>query len=135
MLEANQAGASVVRVHADETSCAEFTAAARAALDTTLPATAATGACVIVNYDMDKLATTTGSSVYRAGLPPAERVDSGLGHMSVLAAWHAETGRFLLLDTWPGTPSGWVSPEDMFNAMDTFDVTSKRKRGYVVLWR
>ena len=31
------------------------------------------------------LAEVTGSASYLAGLPPAERVESGLGHMSVLA--------------------------------------------------
>eukprot|EP01052_Picozoa_sp_SAG31_P032147 SAG31_NODE_3492_length_4201_cov_3.139444_4_plen_313_part_00 len=137
-------GGEVVCVHADDTSRDQFASDVRKALDTPHCMIVdgdsdgreriVNGACVLINYDMATLATTTGSREYTAGLPPAERVASGLGHLSVLAAWHKGSGRFLLLDTWPGTPSGWVSVEDMFNAMDTFDVTSRRKRGYVVLW-
>ena len=87
------------------------------ALDKGLATPSAAASVVVINYDMDTLAKVTGSEAYLVGLPNPEHVDSGLGHMSVLSAYHAETDRFLLLDTWPGTPSGWATTADLYAAV------------------
>ena len=91
---------------------------------------------MVINYDMATLANVTGSVPYLQGLPNVEAetaVASGLGHMSIISAYHKETDRFLLLDTWPGTPSGWATAADLFVSCDTTDITSGKKRGLVVL--
>ena len=54
---------------------------------------------------------------------------------SVDVADNAEQDRFLLLDTWPGTPSGWATTADLHRACDTLDTTSGKRRGLVVLSR
>eukprot|EP01043_Picozoa_sp_COSAG02_P015478 COSAG02_NODE_661_length_18757_cov_4.427699_17_plen_203_part_00 len=74
-------------------------------------------AAVVINYDMDVLARVTGSKAYLVGLPNPDHVDSGLGHMSVISAYQADSDRFLLLDTWPGTPSGWATAADLYAAV------------------
>ena len=55
------------------------------------------------------------------------------GHFSPLAAYHAPTDRFLLLDTWVGTTDVWVKTEDLYNAMKTFDADANKYRGYIIL--
>ncbi|XP_072045096.1 uncharacterized protein [Amphiura filiformis] len=55
------------------------------------------------------------------------------GHFSPLAAYHAPTDRFLLLDTWMNTVDVWVKTEDMFAAMKTIDSDTNKYRGFIIL--
>jgi hypothetical protein len=71
--------------------------------------------CMLVNYHM-----------YTLGQ------DYHCGHISPIAAYHAESDSLLLLDVWPSSPEFWVSVEDLWKAMDTIDNDSGRKRGYVI---
>lgn len=87
------------------------------ALDMGLAKSQAAAATVVINYDMGVLARVTGSEAYLVGLPNPDHVDSGLGHMSIISAYHADSDRFLLLDTWPGTPSGWAKASDLYTAV------------------
>jgi hypothetical protein len=57
------------------------------------------------------------------------------GHISPLAAYDAETDRFLILDVSRYKyPPVWVSAADLFKAMDTVDKDNQNKtRGYVLI--
>lgn len=58
--------------------------------------------------------------------------ESGGGHFSPIGAYHAETRRFLFLDTARYKfPFVWVESETLFNAMKTID--RDLSRGYLVL--
>eukprot|EP01043_Picozoa_sp_COSAG02_P046181 COSAG02_NODE_4297_length_5538_cov_3.544402_3_plen_131_part_00 len=116
-MERNAAG-HVTRCFADEIgSIDRFRQIICAALDMGLASSEAAAATVVINYDMGVLARVTGSEAYLVGLPNPDHVDSGLGHMSVISAYHADSDRFLLLDTWPGTPSGWATAADLYAAV------------------
>lgn len=70
---------------------------------------------IVVNYHM----STLGQHV-------------GLGHHSPLAAYHKETDRFLILDTWPATKECWATADNLFNAMNIVDDSTGQTRGYVL---
>jgi hypothetical protein len=56
------------------------------------------------------------------------------GHISPLAAYSAETDRFLVLDVAAHRyPPVWVSAADLWNAVNTIDSTSRQTRGFVVV--
>jgi hypothetical protein len=59
------------------------------------------------------------------------------GHISPLAAYDAETDRFLILDVSRYKyPPVWVTAPDLFNAMNTIDSDNEnRTRGYVLVKR
>ncbi len=54
------------------------------------------------------------------------------GHFSPLGAYHCDTDRFLILDTWYTTEEPWAKTEDLFNAMNTIDKESGSTRGFCV---
>ena len=93
---------------ASDTTVDEFRAKAKQSLEN---ANSSRG--IIINYHMGTLGQ---GAVY--------------GHHSVLAAYHAPTDRFLLLDTWPDTQSCWAQTDDLFRAMDTVDSASGKTRGF-----
>ena len=51
------------------------------------------------------------------------------GHFSPLAAYHAESDRFLVMDVWWYTPPAWVETKKLFRAMSTRDDGSHMPRG------
>jgi hypothetical protein len=57
------------------------------------------------------------------------------GHISPLAAYDAETDRFLILDVARYKyPPVWVTASDLFDAMNTSDEDNENKtRGYVLI--
>jgi len=55
------------------------------------------------------------------------------GHISPLAGYCAESDRVLLMDVWWETRPCWVKTQDMWQAMDTLDKSSSKKRGFVVV--
>ena len=117
ILERNAAGRATKLFSNDIGSVDRFRQIICKALDKGLVDRETTAAAVVINYNMEVLARVTGSEAYLVGLPDATHVNSGLGHMSVISAYHADTDRFLLLDTWPGTPSGWASAADLYTAV------------------
>lgn len=60
----------------------------------------------------------------------------GGGHISPIAAYDAESDRFLFLDVarYKYEPS-WITAETLYAAMNTIDTTSHKTRGYVVVRR
>jgi hypothetical protein len=117
ILERNAAG-HVAKCFCDEIGSVDrFREIICEALDQGLANSESAAATVVINYDMGVLARVTGSEAYLVGLPNPDHVDSGLGHMSVISAYHADSDRFLLLDTWPGTPSGWATAADLYAAV------------------
>ena len=56
-----------------------------------------------------------------------------LGHISVAAAYHADTDSILVLDTYMITHSAWYSIDDMARAMNTFDSDADNYRGFVIV--
>ncbi|MFW6342968.1 MAG: phytochelatin synthase family protein [Halothiobacillaceae bacterium] len=102
-------GVKVAVRHAGEAPLEQFRREARAAL-------AGDGSIVTVNFA-------------RAGLGM-----EGPGHHSPLAAYDAESDRFLMMDVaryeWP--PS-WVRAEDLYNAMNTRDDDAGKTRGWLVV--
>jgi len=60
----------------------------------------------------------------------------GGGHFSPLAAYHAETDQFLVMDVARYKyPPFWVPAADLFGAMSTLDKTAQANRGYLVVER
>ena len=57
------------------------------------------------------------------------------GHISPLAAYDAQTDRFLILDVARYKyPPVWVTASDLFEAMNTRDADNENKtRGYVLI--
>ena len=57
------------------------------------------------------------------------------GHISPLAAYDADTDRFLILDVSRYKyPPVWVATEDLFTAMNTTDPDNEHKtRGFVLI--
>lgn len=102
-------GADADVVHAADTTLAAFRLRASQNLGRA-------GDYVLVNYQ-------------RAALGQREG-----GHISPLAAYHAATDRFLVLDVAAYRyPPVWVPAVDLWNAMNTVDSVSKRTRGFVVV--
>jgi hypothetical protein len=57
-----------------------------------------------------------------------------MGHISPLAAYHAETDRFLILDVAAYKyPPVWVSAKELWNAMSAPVGSSPRTRGFIVV--
>lgn len=79
-------------------------------------AAAANGALVALNYHM-----TT------AGQPPFG------GHHSPVAAYHAESRRFLVLDCWPQTEPAWLEADALVAAAALHDPESSQPRGLLLL--
>ena len=69
---------------------------------------------VLVNYHM----STAGQRPFR-------------GHVSPLGAYHAPSGRFLVLDVWPETRPAWLSGDCLWAAMAATDADSGRSRGWL----
>lgn len=100
-------GLAVEVRYASEVSLETFRREARANL-------AGEGDFLIVNY----LRTAAGQK--------------GGGHISPVAAYHADSDRFLVLDTAVYKyPPFWISAEQLYEAMATTDSASGRSRGYV----
>lgn len=56
------------------------------------------------------------------------------GHISPIAAYHAETDRFLILDVARYKyPPVWVRADELWRSMNTLDSTSGRTRGFVLV--
>ncbi len=55
------------------------------------------------------------------------------GHFSPLAAYHAKTDRYLLLDCWPETQPSWLAATRLWASMAATDADSGLSRGWVVL--
>lgn len=53
------------------------------------------------------------------------------GHFSPLAAFHAPSGRFLVLDVWPDTGPCWIHGAFLWAAMASTDPDSGRSRGWI----
>jgi hypothetical protein len=98
--------------HASETSLEEFRTLARNNLG-------APNRHVIVNYLRKSIGQEKG------------------GHISPLAAYDADTDRFLLLDVARYKyPPVWISAVELFNAMNTTDSDNQdRTRGFVLISR
>jgi Phytochelatin synthase len=96
--------------HASDSSVDMFRSEARAALATP-------GQFVIINYLRKAISQEKG------------------GHISPLAAFDAETDRFLILDVARYKyPPVWVKTTDLFGAMNTTDSDNNNKtRGYIVI--
>ncbi len=58
--------------------------------------------------------------------------DDVKGHFSPLGAYHRQTDRFLILDTWYTTEEPWASTDNLFNAMNTIDQETNSTRGFCV---
>jgi hypothetical protein len=101
--------AEVEVVHASDSSLEAFRLKARENLSRA-------GDYMLVNYQRSVLGQGNG------------------GHISPLAAYSAETDRFLILDVAAYRyPPVWVSTADLWNAINTVDRTSGRTRGFVVI--
>jgi Phytochelatin synthase len=58
------------------------------------------------------------------------------GHISPIAAYHAETDRFLILDVARYKyPPVWVKADDLWRSMNMLDTTSGKTRGFVLVSR
>ena len=79
---------------------------------------AAPGCGVLVNYHM----STAGQRPFG-------------GHVSPIAAYHAPSDRFLVLDTWPQTGPTWLSAAALWAAMAATDDESGLPRGWLVVAR
>lgn len=102
-------GAEVSVVYASDTDIDSFRSIAQRNLMTN-------GDFVLVNYQ-------------RAELDQVE-----MGHISPLAAYHAETDRFLILDVAAYKyPPVWVSTEELWDAMNAPLGSSPRTRGFIVV--
>jgi len=102
-------GAEAEIVFAQDTNLDTFRAMARANLRHP-------GDYVLVNYE-------------RAALGQREG-----GHISPLAAYHATSDRFLILDVAPYRyPPVWVPALELWSAMSTLDATSGKTRGFVMV--
>jgi hypothetical protein len=56
------------------------------------------------------------------------------GHISPLAAYHAESDRFLILDVARYKyPPVWVKTEDLWRSLNTLDPVSQESRGFVLV--
>lgn len=101
---------TVALTHAADSSVDRFRTEARAALATP-------GQFVIINYLRKAIGQERG------------------GHISPLAAFDAETDRFLILDVARYKyPPVWVKTADLFGAMNTTDSDNDNKtRGYIVI--
>ena len=62
---------------------------------------------------------------------PALDIDAGCGHFSVVVAYHQESDRILVLDTY--FESAWYSIQQMASAMNTIDPDSNQYRGFVIV--
>lgn len=103
-------GCGVTVVHASDSSVEKFRQHSTEALSH-----ADSRSAVIVNYHMSTLGQTP-----------------FFGHHSPLAAYHADTDRFLLLDVWPDTSECWATAGSLFAAMNTVDDASGKTRGYCI---
>ncbi|MDP3937620.1 MAG: phytochelatin synthase family protein [Deltaproteobacteria bacterium] len=102
-------GLDVTVYYASETGILSFRSVARENLTTS-------GDYLLVNYQ-------------RAELGQGET-----GHISPVAAYHAATDRFLILDAAAYKyPPVWVGAEALWRAMNTIDPSSSRSRGFVVV--
>lgn len=105
-------GKDVKTFHAADSFAAEFRNLAVKTLANT-----ENGAGIIVNYHMGEL-----GQGHQFG-----------GHHSPLGAYHKESDRFLIFDTWPDTEECWAKTEDLFKAMSGIDTASGITRGYLVV--
>lgn len=54
------------------------------------------------------------------------------GHFSPLAAYHAGSNRWLVLDVWPDTPASWIGGDRLWASLIGTDAESGLSRGWVV---
>jgi hypothetical protein len=102
-------GVNAQVIHADETTLEEFRTTARENLSRARD-------YVLVNYQRATLGQREG------------------GHISPLAAYSAATDQFLVLDVAAYRyPPVWVRAADLWNAMNTLDSASGRRRGVVLV--
>ena len=73
---------------------------------------------VLLNYHM----TTAGQAPFG-------------GHFSPLAAYHARSRRFLVLDVWPDTEPSWLDADALVAAMRAVDSESGLSRGWLQVSR
>lgn len=105
-------GAKAERTFASDSDVDKFRAAARAAI-------ADPDAVLIVNFSR--------ATFGQAG------IDGG-GHISPVAAYNAESDRFLVLDVARYKyPPSWATAETLYAAMNTIDTSSGKTRGFVVV--
>jgi len=72
---------------------------------------------LIVNFDMHEVG-------YK-GFP---------GHFSPLAAYNNDEDMFLVMDTWPDTPSAWIKTDILYKAMCSVDIDSNAPRGLLKVY-
>ena len=102
-------GLSVTAVHASQTNMASFLTTARRVL-------MESSDFLIVNYNRQTLH------------------QQGTGHISPVAAYNAESNRFLILDVAAYKyPSTWVSATELWDAMNTVDSSSGESRGFLLV--
>jgi hypothetical protein len=103
------AGADARAVHASDTTLTAFRAEAAKSLTTA-------GDYVLIDFLRSELGQDFGA------------------HWSPLAAWHAGSDRFLVLDVNRiRYPPYWAKAEDVFRAMNTHDPDAGASRGYLVV--
>jgi len=103
-------GCHVTVVYADDSSVEKFRQHSVEAMSH-----ADSSSAIVVNYHMQ----TLGQSLL-------------FGHHSPLAAYHADTDRFLLLDVWPDTSECWATATSLYAAMNTVDGDTGKTRGYCI---
>lgn len=95
--------------HASETTLNQFRTQAKANL-------AHPGDYIIVNYQRSALG------------------QEATGHISPIAAYHEQSDRFLIQDVSSYKyPPVWVSAKELWQAMNTTDLSSQKTRGYLIV--
>ena len=106
-------GRNVKSFYSSDSSVDEFRTLACEALKNTK-----NGCGVVVNYHMGELGQ-----------------GSFFGHFSPLGAYHKESDRFLIFDTWPHTEECWANTEALFRSMKGIDPYSNNlTRGFVIMY-
>ena len=106
-------GKSVKAFYSSDSTVDEFRTLACEALKNTK-----NGSGIMVNYHMGDLGQ---GSQWR-------------GHFSPLGAYHTESDRFLIFDTWPDTEECWAKSDELFKSMQSTDPYSNLARGFLVMY-
>ena len=56
------------------------------------------------------------------------------GHFSPLAAYNSDEDMFLVMDTWPDTPSAWIKTEILYKSMCSIDKDADAPRGLLKIY-
>ena len=98
--------------------------------------TTAAGEIAAQHHGLDELRTCLRAAPQRVVLLNYHMSTAGQrpygGHFSLVAAYHHESDRFLVLDVWPRTGPCWISGPRLWAALVSTDTDSGRSRGWVV---